>query len=447
MFSIHELFRIGLGPSSSHTIGPMIAAAEFSAKISGAVDRFEAVLFGSLALTGIGHATDKAVLLGLAGYLPDKIESDMAETLYLDFSKNKHVVTNVGQVIPVDVVFEPETFLLEHPNGMTFTAYYEGEIVARSTSFSVGGGALKFQDSFNTDPGETPVSLFRYPFDSAESLIKQCRLHDMTISQLIMANEMHFQGKPEDEIGMQLDHIWKTMSDCVERGCEQQGVLPGGLGIKRRAKPLYEDLQQQALSMDPLAALDWISLFALAVNEENAAGGRVVTAPTNGAAGVIPAVLAFLVRFEGLGKTRVREFLLTSAAIGMLYKENASISAAEVGCQGEIGVASSMAAAGFAAVMNGSIAQIENAAEIAMEHHLGMTCDPIGGLVQVPCIERNTMGAIKAINAARLALRGDGVHRVSLDSVISTMLETGRDMERKYKETALGGLAVNVALC
>ena len=447
MFSIHELFRIGLGPSSSHTIGPMIAAAEFSAANKEPVDRYEAVLFGSLALTGIGHATDKAVLLGLAGYLPDKIESDTAELLYQDFSNNNHVVTSLGQVIPVDVVFEPDTFLLEHPNGMTFTAYFEGEVVSRRTFFSIGGGAIKSQETFSSVLDTTPTSLFKYPFNSAEALIKQCQDNDLTIAQLIMENEQELQGTLVSDIEAQIDHIWKTMHACVERGCEQDGELPGGLGIKRRAKALNDDLQKQALSMDPLTALDWISLFALAVNEENAAGGRVVTAPTNGAAGVIPAVLAFLVRFEGLGKARIREFLLTAAAVGMLYKENASISAAEVGCQGEIGVASSMAAAGFAAVMNGSIGQIENAAEIAMEHHLGMTCDPIGGLVQVPCIERNTMGAIKAINAARLALRGDGDHRVSLDSVISTMLETGRDMERKYKETALGGLAVNVALC
>lgn len=447
MFSIHELFRIGLGPSSSHTIGPMIAAVTFMSSVTESPDRIQAVLFGSLALTGVGHATDKAVMLGLAGYLPEKIESELAEALFVDFASNKHVVTLDGLVIPVDVVFEPDTFLVEHPNGMTFTAFKGDEILQKETWFSVGGGAIKNSSEINAVEGLVNETEFKYKFCSAETLMSCSRTNQLSIAELIMQNEQRVQGVNEDTINAQIDVIWQTMADCVERGCAQAGVLPGGLGIKRRAKSLYEDLQKQALSIDPLTAFDWISLFALAVNEENAAGGRVVTAPTNGAAGVIPAVLSFLVRFEGLGKTKVREFLLTSAAIGMLYKENASISAAEVGCQGEIGVASSMAAAGFAAVMGGSIEQIENAAEIAMEHHLGMTCDPIGGLVQVPCIERNTMGAIKAINAARLALRGDGEHRVSLDSVITTMLETGRDMEQKYKETALGGLAVNVALC
>lgn len=447
MFSIHELFRIGLGPSSSHTIGPMIAAGRFIGNVPVTPDRLRVTLYGSLALTGRGHATDKAVMLGLAGYLPATIEPEVADSLFLSFASEHQIVTQTGVVIPIEIVFESDTFLVEHPNGMTFTAWSAGEPIHSETWFSIGGGAIKSADDLQKPNQRLGNTQFKYQFQSAETLLACCRANELSIADLILANECHIQSVPESAVLAQIDEIWGVMQACIDRGCRQEGFLPGGLGIKRRAQPMYERLQRRALSADPLAAIDWVSLFALAVNEENAAGGRVVTAPTNGAAGVIPAVLAFLVRFEGLGKHKIHEFMLTTAAIGMLYKENASISAAEVGCQGEIGVASSMAAAGYAAVMGGTREQIENAAEIAMEHHLGMTCDPIGGLVQVPCIERNTMGAIKAINAARLALNGDGHHRVSLDSVITTMLQTGRDMERKYKETALGGLAVNVVIC
>ena len=447
MFSIHELFRIGLGPSSSHTIGPMIAAGRFMEGVSFEPTQLTATLYGSLALTGRGHATDKAVLLGLAGYLPSDIDPNHADQLFIEFASQKHIVMQNGAVVPVAVVFESDTFLAEHPNGVTFVATDDASNRHSETWFSIGGGAIKSSDDFKAVPQEHKNSEFKYRFCSGDTLISCAKENNKSIAELIFENEVQIQSVEPAAVNAQIDEIWRVMYDCIDRGCQQSGELPGGLGIKRRAQPLYESLQNRPMSRDPLSAIDWVSLFALAVNEENAAGGRVVTAPTNGAAGVIPAVLGFLVRFEGFGKNKIREFLLTTAAIGMLYKENASISAAEVGCQGEIGVASSMAAAGYAAVMGGTPEQIENAAEIAMEHHLGMTCDPIGGLVQVPCIERNTMGAIKAINAARLALNGDGHHRVSLDSVIATMLETGRDMERKYKETALGGLAVNVVIC
>ena len=452
MYSVFELFRIGLGPSSSHTVGPMLAANAFTQTLNlDQVDRFKVDLYGSLALTGKGHGTDKAVMLGLAGLAPDTVDPDEAEQKFLRFGQAQCLDMSNQKSAQFTIEFHPDTFLAAHPNGVTFTAFAEDDsVIAEQTWFSIGGGAVVQMDKncqeILLDEGSQSAPL-PYPFTSGDDILKLCNAHELTICSLAMANEQAMTGQSQQEIEAHLDQIWDTMNLCIERGCKTEGELPGGLDIQRRAPRLKRELEAKALSTDPLAALDWVSLFALAVNEENAAGGRVVTAPTNGAAGVIPAVLAYLVRFEGVGSERIRQFLLTAAAIGMLYKQNASISAAEVGCQGEIGVASSMAAAGFAAVMGGTVDQIENAAEIAMEHHLGMTCDPIGGLVQVPCIERNTMGAIKAINAARLSLRGDGKHRVSLDSVIDTMMQTGKDMQSKYKETAQGGLAVNVVVC
>ena len=453
--SVFDLFKIGIGPSSSHTVGPMKAACQFVRTIAlDDVTRIRVELYGALALTGTGHATDQAVILGLMGEMPESINPDTAHDRYLTVCNDERLcLPNQRQISfnkTSDIIFN-NTPLPEHPNGLRLLAFnQQGVTVGDQTWFSVGGGfivsATEIQCADNVQV--LGVKSIPYPFDSAEELLSKCLTYNLSVAQLMMANEIALQGD-SDKVQQGLRDLWCVMDNCIERGCRTEGILPGGLDVKRRAAGLYQELSNVGSdAADPLLAIDWVSLFALAVNEENAAGGRVVTAPTNGAAGVIPAVIAYYMRFiNGADEQGLFDFMLTAAAIGMLYKKNASISAAEVGCQGEIGVACSMAAAGLTAVLGGSVEQIENAAEIGMEHNLGMTCDPIAGLVQIPCIERNTMGAVKAINAARLALRGDGSHRVTLDEVIETMHQTGLDMQSNYKETALGGLAVNVILC
>jgi L-serine dehydratase len=457
--SVFDLFKIGIGPSSSHTVGPMLAAFRFVERLAAAgildqVGRVCVDLYGSLALTGRGHATDKAVILGLAGERPDTVDPDAVEPLVARV-RSQQVLPLAGKFsIPfheaTDLVFHERESLPRHPNGIRLRAFTTGgESLADETCYSVGGGFVVREGEDETTSGRAGAAVARLPYEfgSAAELLAIGKKTGLLIADIIRENEKAWRSPAETDGG--LDRIWNVMEQCIERGCRGEGILPGGLGVRRRAGHLYRDLQAASPTADPLTVLDWVSLFALAVNEENAAGGRVVTAPTNGAAGVIPAVLAYYRRFlPGADAQGVRTFLLTAGAVGMLYKRNASLSAAEMGCQGEVGVACSMAAAGLAAVMGGNNAQIENAAEIGMEHNLGLTCDPIGGLVQVPCIERNTMGATKAINAARLAvLHGDGTHRVPLDRVIETMRQTGIDMQAKYKETSLGGLAVNVVNC
>ncbi len=457
VLSVFDLFKIGIGPSSSHTVGPMRAALRFiqaleARGVLAQVQRVRADLYGSLALTGRGHATDKAVLLGLSGKRPDTIDPDAVDPLVAQM-RSLHALQLAGQFpIPfheaTDLLFHDNESLPCHPNGLRLAAFDRaGAELANETYYSIGGGFLNTEAEAGRTDGNEPVGRLSYEFGSAAELLDIGRRTGWSIAAIVRQNEMVWRTPSEIDAG--LDHIWRVMEQCIERGCRAEGMLPGGLHVRRRAGLLFRNLQARPATTDPLTTLDWVSLFALAVNEENAAGGRVVTAPTNGAAGIIPAVLAYYRRFlPGADDQGVRTFLLTAAAIGMLYKRNASLSAAEMGCQGEVGVACSMAAAGLAAVMGGSNAQIENAAEIGMEHNLGLTCDPVGGLVQVPCIERNTMGAAKAINAARLAvLYGDGTHRVPLDRVIETMRQTGLDMQAKYKETSKGGLAVNVVNC
>src|SRR5512139_3397791 len=457
--SVFDIFKIGIGPSSSHTVGPMRAAARFCERwleekgVLAQVTRVRAELFGSLAMTGRGHGTDKAVLLGLEGAHPDTVDPDAIPDT-LSRIRTAHRVRLLGKHEIVfdekaDLVFNKRQKLPFHTNGMRFSAYdAAGNELATRDYYSVGGGFVVNHDEAAEDRIVADTTEQPYPFSSGDELLKLCEQHGLTIAQLMLANESVW--RPEKETRTGLLTIWQAMQDCVTRGLRSPGVLPGGLKVTRRAPAMAAELRNQpeAALKDPLTILDWVNLYALAVNEENAAGGRVVTAPTNGAAGIVPAVLMyfkhFCARFDENG---VVDFLLTAGAIGILYKENASISGAEVGCQGEVGVACSMAAGGLTAALGGSIWQVENAAEIGMEHNLGLTCDPIGGLVQIPCIERNAMGSVKAINASRMALRGDGKHRVSLDKVIKTMRETGRDMQEKYKETSRGGLAVNVIEC
>ncbi len=456
--SILDLFKVGIGPSSSHTVGPMVAANRFidELKAQGVLSDTTTIkvdLFGALALTGQGHATDTAVMLGLLGEEPDKVNPDYAPTLIerirqsgkLDLAGSHSVSFSEEN----HLFFHNDLFLPKHPNGMTIKAKDQnGLVLHQNNYYSVGGGFVITEDESEQSTGITTTKQLPYPFENAQDLLDIGDSSGLSIAEIVLANEAVL--KRSENITSALMAIWQTMDACIQRGCRETGILPGGLNVNRRAHDIYQTLssRQQQQQMDELEIMDWVSLFALAVNEENAVGGRVVTAPTNGAAGVIPAVLAYYDRFvKGSDDKGIQTFLATAAAIGMLYKKNASISAAEVGCQGEIGVACSMAAGALCAVMGGNNRQIENAAEIGMEHNLGLTCDPIGGLVQVPCIERNTMGAIKAINAARLALKGDGSHRVSLDNVIETMHQTGLDMQHKYKETALGGLAVNVVMC
>jgi L-serine dehydratase len=455
--SVFDLFKVGIGPSSSHTVGPMWAAYRFLEGLErqGFLDKVERVsvdLYGSLALTGLGHATDKALVLGLAGEVPDKVDADLADALVARIVSEGSLPLKGGRMIPFskrrDLNFLVSEILPEHPNGMIFHAYDgDGQPIWDETSFSVGGGFVQDLDEMRGDapPLAGHNVLAPYEFDSAAELLEMCERDNIPISEAMRLNERALDS--EGRVRERLVGIWNVMEGAIERGCREEGILPGGLKVRRRAHAIRESLiaRPETMMSDPLTVMDWVNLYALAVNEENAAGGRIVTAPTNGAAGVIPAVLAYYVRFiPGSNDEGIARFLLTAAAIGALYKMNASISAAEVGCQGEVGVACSMAAGALCEVLGGTVKQVENAAEIGMEHNLGLTCDPIGGLVQVPCIERNTMGAIKAINAARLALKGDGEHFVSLDQVIDTMRETGRDMADTYKETSKGGLALQI---
>jgi L-serine dehydratase len=452
--SVADLFTIGIGPSSSHTVGPMRAACRFARWLvdSGVpYDRVRAELFGSLALTGKGHCTDRAVLVGLQGWEPETVPPDDIEAMVEQVRTRRLLPVAGGRAVAFaeadDLVFRMGEFLPAHPNGMRFTAFAGEAEVAAQTWYSTGGGFIVREgEQSDADATGTDVVL-PHPFHSAVELLDSARRYGLSIAELMLANEAAW--RPQEQTFDFLDRVRDAMMASIDRGCAQDGILPGGLKVKRRAAGLYRDLTTR-ISDDPLRVLDWVSLYALAVNEENAAGGRVVTAPTNGAAGVIPSVLKYWETFcAPAGRIRAgsRIFLLTAAAIGTLYKKRASISAAEMGCQGEVGVACSMAAGALAAVLGGTNEQVENAAEIGMEHNLGLTCDPIRGLVQVPCIERNTMGAVKAINAARLALMGDGSHLVPLDAVIETMRQTGEDMRSKYKETSLGGLAVNVVEC
>jgi len=453
--SVFDLFKIGIGPSSSHTVGPMIAAARFAhrleqAELLPAVARVFVELYGSLGATGRGHGTDVAILLGLTGHLPDVIDPDSVAGIVGDIREHGRLLLlgrfPVGFVEKRDMSFN-RGVLPRHSNGMRFRASdAAGVELMKKEYYSIGGGFVMNCDGVRVNAA-SDVDV-RFPFRSGDEMLSMAEQAGLTIAGLMMENEKSW--RPEEQVRAGLMNIWRVMSDCVKRGCATQGNLPGPMKMKRRAAAQYQALCQQPEQSlrDPLTMLDWVSLYAMAVNEENAAGGRVVTAPTNGAAGLLPAVLHYYRRFmPGASDNGVVEFLLTAAAIGILYKENASISGAEVGCQGEVGVACSMAAGALAAVMGGTNRQIENAAEIGMEHNLGMTCDPVGGLVQIPCVERNAMGAVKAINAARLAMRGDGTHYVSLDKVIKTMMQTGADMKTKYKETARGGLAVNVIEC
>ena len=453
--SVFDLFKIGIGPSSSHTVGPMRAAKQFIHRLQreqrlGEVAQVKVELFGSLGATGKGHGSDTAVMLGLLGENPDTTDPDLAPQRIAEIRQQQQLWLAGTQAIRFveseHLQLHKRKSLPFHPNGMQFFAYNSsGECLAQRTFYSVGGGFIV--DEAAVADGFTPptAEVLPYPFRTGQELLALCQQHQMSMSQIMWENEKVWRS--EDEIRQQLLAIWQVMQGCVRRGCEREGILPGGMKVNRRAADLYRQLlaRPEAALTDPLTVLDWVNLYALAVNEENAAGGRVVTAPTNGAAGIIPAVLHYYSRFVPQANDEgVIRFLLTAAAVGILFKLNASISGAEVGCQGEVGSACSMAAAGLTEVLGGTPAQVENAAEIAMEHNLGLTCDPVGGLVQVPCIERNAMASIKAINAARMALRGDGEHFVSLDRVIKTMRDTGRDMSSKYKETARGGLAVNV---
>lgn len=448
--SVFDIFKIGVGPSSSHTVGPMKAARQFVlglANVSGNVTRIEATLFGSLAYTGKGHGTDSAIILGLMGCQPETLDPDAVEGLLRAVHESNRVtLPNVGDIEFApneDIAFEYGEELPRHTNGMRFLARdADGNSLLAEDYYSLGGGFVARGDepeSSNQD-GEPP-----FPFSSGEELLVLAESNSISIAELVLRNEQ--QWRSEEEIAERLMTIWSAMQSCVTRGLRTEGVLPGPLSVTRRAPKLFKKMNERE-SPDSLDAMDWVNIFAIAVNEENAAGGRVVTSPTNGAAGIIPSVLHYYEKFvRDANEEGIRRFLLVAGAIGTLYKINASISGAEMGCQGEVGVACSMAAAGLVAALGGTNSQLEDAAEIGMEHNLGLTCDPVGGLVQIPCIERNAMGAVKAINAARLAMQGDGSHKVTLDQVISTMRQTGLDMATIYKETSEGGLAVNVPEC
>jgi len=460
--SVFDLFKIGIGPSSSHTVGPMRAALLFAQGLrrDGLLPQVASVraeLYGSLGATGKGHGTDKGVMLGLLGHAPDTIDPG-AIPAYLQAVRSSRSLPILGEhTVPFiekeHLVFYRREAMAEHPNGMKFYAFDGGGALLREARYlSVGGGFVVTAGAPNAQVIAAHAQL-PYPFRSGRDLLQMAAQADLPLADLMLENERVWHE--EGEIRARLDRIWEVMQDSVARGCgighpEADGELPGPLRVRRRAPELYRSLTQRAerTLSDPLSVMDWVNLYAMAVNEENAAGGRVVTAPTNGAAGIIPAVLHYYDRFvPGANREGVHAFLLTAGAIGLLYKYNASLSGAEVGCQGEVGVACSMAAGALAAVLGGTVSQVENAAEIGMEHNLGLTCDPVGGLVQIPCIERNAMASVKAMNAARMALRGSGHHYVSLDSVIKTMRETGADMKTKYKETARGGLAVNIVEC
>jgi len=456
--SVFELFKIGIGPSSSHTVGPMKAAHTFvqrlgDANLFGRLARVQVTLYGSLAFTGRGHGTDKAVMLGLSGNLPDQIDPDDIDEILEEIQRSGGIQLpencRINFEQKTDLLFNKRETLPHHSNGMRFEAFDQNhEPILERDYYSVGGGFVVNHDEAAADQILKDKTELPFAFSSGDELLELCASHDMRIADIMMANEKVWRD--EQEIRAGLLKIWAAMQSCIRRGYTSSGVLPGGLKVVRRAPGLYQRLSEEDKNehQDPLKIIDWVNLYALAVNEENAAGGRVVTAPTNGAAGIIPAVLSYYDNFiPGSNEDGIIEFLLTAGAIGILYLLNASISGAEVGCQGEVGVACSMAAAGLTAVVGGNVAQVENAAEIGMEHNLGLTCDPVGGLVQIPCIERNAMGSVKAINAQRLALQGDGSNKVSLDEVIKTMRETGADMKNQYKETSRGGLAVNVIEC
>jgi L-serine dehydratase len=480
--SLFELFKIGIGPSSSHTVGPMRAALRFvhaldSANLLNRTSRVIVDLYGSLALTGIGHGTDRAILLGLLGEAPDTVDPAQVEAK-LTAIRTTGTLSLLGHKVipflePLHLLFHrdqmyPTAGIVSHPNGMRFTAFDEADtVLSEEIFYSIGGGFI-VSEAERTTENKTSNRTVPYPFRSAADLLATAQQHNLTIAQLLLRNEVALLNDPtilinrpspasfieasnaEEKIKASILTLWRTMQSCTRRGIEIEGILPGGLNVRRRAPRLARRLETEG-SKDPLAPMDWVTVYAMAVNEENAAGGRVVTAPTNGAAGVIPAIAHYYMRFiEGSNAEKeagLIRYFLTAAAIGILYKENASISGAEVGCQGEVGVACSMAAGGLVAALNGTNAQIEHAAEIAMEHNLGMTCDPIGGLVQIPCIERNGMGAVKAINAARMAMHETGDHKLSLDQIIATMYQTGLDMQSRYKETSLAGLALNIIEC
>ena len=455
--SVFDLFSIGIGPSSSHTVGPMRAALTFAEGLRdddllARTASIRVELFGSLGVTGKAHGADKAILLGLEGETPESTDTDQIDARLrrireqaaihilgvheIDFLERDHLTMHRRKTLP------------HHSNAMRFAARdNSGEEIRNKIYYSVGGGFVVNEAAFAADRIQEDDTGLPYPFTTGDQMLQQCRSNGFSVSTLMMENEKAWRSEKEIRDG--LLHIWSVMKTCIDRGCQREGILPGGLKVRRRAAAMYRQLRSEDTNeAQPLGAMDWVNLYALAVNEENAAGGRVVTAPTNGAAGIIPSVLQYYLKFcGGADEDGIVRFLLTAGAIGILYKENASISGAEVGCQGEVGSACSMAAGALTCALGGTPAQVENAAEIGMEHNLGLTCDPVGGLVQVPCIERNAMGAVKAINASRMALRGDGSHFVSLDKVIKTMRDTGRDMKTKYKETARGGLAVNVIEC
>lgn len=452
-----DMFSVGIGPSSSHTVGPMRAAALFidglrSAGLLGSVERVQAELFGSLGATGHGHGSDKAVILGLQGELPESVDTDTADARVAQAGAEGKLLLAGERYVAFsrerDVVMHRRRSLPAHPNGMVFRAYDgEGSLVREGTFYSVGGGFVVDDDAVGADRIVEDSTPLPYPFTTGAQLLEHCRREGKRVSDIMLANELAW--RTEEELRAELLHIWAVMKQCVHNGCTRtEKLLPGGLKVPRRAPKLLADLEAANDETDPIRAMDWVNLFALAVNEENASGGRIVTAPTNGAAGIVPAVLHYYEKFvPGADDDGVVRFLLTAAAVGILFKENASISGAEVGCQGEVGSACAMAAGGLCEVLGGTPEQVENAAEIGIEHNLGLTCDPVGGLVQIPCIERNAVASNKAINAARIALRGDGSHKVSLDKAIKTMRETGADMKVKYKETSRGGLAVNVIEC
>ncbi|RZU63317.1 L-serine ammonia-lyase [Zhihengliuella halotolerans] len=455
-----DLFSIGIGPSSSHTVGPMRAARRFTEELtaqglSDRVARVKSELFGSLGATGIGHGSDAAVVIGLCGHDPETLDADAAPAIVAEAVEGRCLLLGGSREVRFDrardVVLHRRRSLPGHPNGMRITAYDDGgEALVEREYFSVGGGFVVSSDELDRPVTEVAPDE-PYPFSDAGELLARCRESGLSIAGVMLANELTRHS--EEHLRSSLLRIWEVMQECVENGCTRtEATLPGGLNVRRRAPDLRARLRADAVALtsqgDPFEAMEWVNLFALAVNEENASGGRIVTAPTNGAAGIIPAVLHYYKDFvPGVNNDRIVDFLLTAGAIGILFKMNASISGAEVGCQGEVGSACSMAAAGLCAVLGGTPEQVENAAEIGLEHNMGLTCDPVGGLVQVPCIERNAIASVKAINAARLAVRGDGQHRVSLDQAIATMRQTGADMKTKYKETSRGGLAVNVVEC
>lgn len=455
--SIFDLFKIGIGPSSSHTVGPMKASKRFLDKLHyydllKEVTRVEVTFYGSLALTGKGHGTFAACILGLAGYIPETVDPAKITAILKTIQKEKKIYLDDKYKIDfsrrTDILAKRKETLTYHTNGMIFKAYKGKELIKEKTYYSIGGGFVVGENTAQADQLIRHRKDAPHLYNSGKDLLRLCKEKDKSISEIVFENELAWNS--EEDIEAHLRNVWSTMESSISNGLKRGGKLPGSLGVKRRAKQVYNFLKNRPEEslVDPLSVIDWVNLYALAVNEENASYGRVVTAPTNGAAGIIPAVMMYYKKFcPTYTEVNLAKLLLTAGAIGILYKKNASISGAEVGCQGEVGVACSMAAAGLTEVLGGTPEQVENAAEIAMEHNLGLTCDPIGGLVQIPCIERNAMAAVKAINATRMALRGNGKHFVSLDDVMKTMLSTGKDMQAKYKETALGGLAVCVTEC